>query len=311
AAGGDLGFFGHGMMVKPFDDAVFALKQGAISDLVKTDYGYHIIKLIDVKAARILSFDEARGSIESKLRQQKAADKFAELAEKFSNAVYEQSDTLKPAAELAGAKIEQSGWLVKGMPASTPWNAKVLQAVFSDDVVKNKRNTPAIEVAQNELVSARILEHKPASVRPMNEVQEAIRQKLQRQQAIELAIKQGKVALEQLQHGEKPTLNWAAAQTITRAQHGALDVALVRQIFRANGVSLPQYVGAETAQDGYVLVRVDAVKEGATPDEQKHARYAQQLRQLTGEEMFQAYLSDAKKKATIKINMPETVAVKP
>ena len=311
ANGGDLGVFGRGMMVKPFEDAVFALKQGEISGLVKSDFGYHIIRLIAIKPARVLPFDEVREAIVSKLRQQNAADKFAELAEKFSNTVYEQSDTLKPAAELVGAKVEQSGWLVKGAAAGEPWTAKMLQAVFSDEVVKSKRNTPATEVAQNTLVAARMLEHKPASVRPLGEVQDAIRQKLSRQQAVELAVKQGKATLEQLQRGDKPVLSWSAAQAVTRAQHGPLDAALVRQIFQANSAKLPQYVGAETAQDGYVLVRVDAVNEGEKADDVKRARYVQQLRQMAGEEMLRAYLADAKQQATIKLNLPETIAGKP
>jgi peptidyl-prolyl cis-trans isomerase D len=307
AKGGDLGFFGRGMMVKPFDDAAFALKVGEISGLVKSDFGYHIIKLIAVKPSRVLPFDEAREGIVNKLRQQKAADMFAEMAEKFSNAVYEQSDTLKPAADLVGAKIERSGWLIKGTAAGQPWTAKMFQAIFNDEVVKNKRNTAAIEVAANTLVAARILEYKPASVRALSEVQEVIRQKLLRQQALELAAKQGKSVLEQLQGGNNPALSWGAAQSVTRAQHGSLDIGLIRQIFQANAAKLPQFVGAEDAQNGYVLVRIDAVKEGAAIDDAKRARYAQQLRQLTGEEMSHAYQADAKQQATIKVNLPEAV----
>jgi peptidyl-prolyl cis-trans isomerase D len=307
AKGGDLGFFGRGMMVKPFDDAAFALKAGEISGLVKSDFGYHIIKLVAVKPSRVLPFDEAREGIVNKLRQQKAADMFAEMAEKFSNAVYEQSDTLKPAADLVGAKIERSGWLIKGTAAGEPWTAKMLQAIFNDEVVKNKRNTAAIEVAANTLVAARILEYKSASAHALSEVQEVIRQKLSRQQALELAAKQGKSMLEQLQGGNKPTISWGPAQSVTRAQHGSLDMGLVRQIFQANAAKLPQFVGAEVAQNGYVLVRIDAVKEGAAIDDAKRARYAQQLRQLTGEEMSHAYLVDAMQQATIKMKLPEAV----
>ena len=306
AKGGDLGFFGHGMMVRPFEDAAFALKAGEISGLVKSDFGYHIIKLVAVKPPRVLPFDEARESIVNKLRQQKAADKFAEMAEKFSNAVYEQSDTLKPAADLVGAKIERSAWLIKGAAVAEPWTAKMLQAIFNDEVVKSKRNTPAIEVAGNTLVAARILEYKPASVRALSEVQEIIKQKLLRQQALELAEKQGKSILVQLQSGNKPALSWGAAQNLTRAQHGSLDAGLVRQIFQANAAQLPQFVGAQDAQNGYILVRIDAVTEGAVIDDAKRARYTQQLRQLTGEEMSHAYLADAKRQATIKVNLPES-----
>lgn len=307
--GGSLGFFGRGMMLKPFEDAAFALKQGEISGLVKTDFGYHIIKLIAVKPAKLLPFDEARAGITDRLRQQRASDMFAELAEAFSNTVYEQSDTLKPAAELTGAKIEQSGWLVKGAAGDAPWTAKMLQAVFADETVKDKRNTAAIEVAANTLVAARILEHKPASVQAFDEARDTIRQKLLRQQAMELAARQGEALLEQLRRGDKNALKWAAPQSITRTQHGSLDKELVRKIFRANTDKLPQYIGAEMPQGGYQLVRIEAVKETGKPDEVKLASYAQKLRQLTGEEMFGAYLGDARQQASIKVKLPEPEAM--
>ena len=310
ANGGDLGFFGHGMMVKPFEDAAFALKVGEISGLVKSDFGYHIIKLLAVKQSRVLPFDEARESIANKMRQQKAADMFAEIADKFSNTVYEQSDTLKPAAELAGAKIEKSGWLTKGMAPGELWTAKMLQAIFNDEVVKNKRNTAAIEVATNTLVAARIVEYKPASVRAFSELQEAIRQKLLQQQATELAVKQGKAVLAQLQSGSKAELSWGAAQSVTREKHGSLDADLVRQIFQVNAAKLPQFVGAEAGQ-GYMLARIDEVKEGEPVSVEKRTRYMQKLRQLTGEEISRAYLSDAKQNASIKVNLPEEVKVQP
>ena len=311
ANGGDLGFVGRGVMVKPFEDAVFALKPGEISALVKSDFGYHIIKLIAVKPSRDLPFEEARGDILTKLRQQKSADKFAELAEKFSSTVYEQSDTLKPAADLIGARTEQSGWLVNGVGAGDLWTAKMLQAIFNDEVVKNKRNTAAIEVAPNTLVAARVLEHKPAAVRAFAEVQEVIRQKLLHQHALELAAVQGKAMLAQLQSGGKPKLNWGQVQTITRAQYGSLDPGLVKKIFQANPASLPQYVGIEAERQGYLMARIDAVKDGDQIGEEKRSRYAQQLRQLTGEEMFRAYLSDARQSASIKMNLSEDVPAQP
>jgi peptidyl-prolyl cis-trans isomerase D len=311
ANGGSLGFFGKGMMVKPFEDVAFMLKPGEVSDLVKSDFGYHIIKLLEIKPGRILPFAEASAGIINKLRQQKASDMFAELAEKFSNTVYEQSDTLKPAADLAGSKIEQSGWLVKGAAAAEPWTAKMLQAIFTDEVLKNKRNTAAIEVASNTLVAARTLEYKPAAVRALAEVQDAIRQKLLRAQAVELATKQGKSLLEQLQRGEKIDLSWTAAQEITRAKAGSLDKEVVRKVFQTPADKLPQYVGAETQPDGFILVRIDAVKESAKPDDAKRAAYAKQLRRLMGEELLRAYLADAKHQASIKVTLSKAAPVQP
>jgi peptidyl-prolyl cis-trans isomerase D len=308
--GGDLGVFGRGMMVKPFEDAVFALKPGEISALVKSDFGYHIIRLIAIKAANPTPFADVSAMVLGKLRQQKAADSFAELADKFSNTVYEQSDTLKPAATLAGVKVEQSEWLNKGLTTGDIWTAKMMQAVFSDDVIKNKRNTAAIEVASGTLVAARMLEHKPAAVRALSEVQESIKQKLLMKKALDMAVKQGTMLLGQLQQGSKPELEWSAAHEVVRNKPGALDAAIVRQIFQADGAKLPQYVGAESPQGGFVLVRIEAIKDGEKPVEDKRARYAQQLRQLTGEELFQAYLKDAKQNAKIKSKLPDTVTEK-
>jgi len=301
AKGGDLGFFGHGMMVKPFDDAAFSLKPGEVSGLVQSDFGFHIIKLLEVKAAKIPPLEEVKNSIAQKLKLQKAGDKFAELADKFSNTAYEQSDSLQPAAALAKTPVQQSGWLDKGKPAASPWTDKALQAVFSDDVLKNKRNSSAVEVAPDTLLAVRLLEYKQAGARPLAEVSETIKQKLLRQQASELAAKQGQAVLVQLQHGEKASLKWGKSQDITRAQRGGLDAELVRRVLQADVSKLPVYVGVASVQNGYVLARVDAVKETGPIDEIKRARYLQQLRQLSGEELLQAYMADARKNASVSV----------
>ena len=301
ANGGDLGMFGRGMMVKPFDDAVFQLKPGEISGLVQSDFGFHIIKLLAIKPAKVQTLDEVKGLIAQKLKAQKAGDKFAELAEKFSNAVYEQSDTLKPAAELVKMPLQQSAWLSKGQAETSPWTGKALQAVFSKEVLKEKRNSAAVEIAPNELLAVRLLEYKPASTRPLAEVSDAIRQKLLHQQALELASKQGKATLEQLQRGEKPNLVWKTGQAMTRAQFSGQGADLVRQVFQADAAKLPAYIGVESTQGGYLLVRVDEVKEAGAADEAKRAHYVQEMRKLSGDELLQAYVADARKHADISI----------
>ncbi|MDH4284519.1 MAG: SurA N-terminal domain-containing protein, partial [Gallionellaceae bacterium] len=259
--GGDLGMFERGTMVKPFEEAAFQLKPGEISGLVQSDFGFHIIKLTAVKPAKILPFEEAKGNIVQRLKLQKASDKFAELAEKFSNTVYEQSDTLKPAAELVKAPVQQSGWLKKGQEEASLWNSKTLQTVFSKDVIQEKRNSPAIEVAADTLLSVRVLEHKPAALRPLAEVSESIQQKLRRQQARELLLKQGATVLAQLQNNEKLSRDWKAVPAITRVKHAGIERELVRQIFQVESSKLPAYVGAENAQGNFVLARVESVKE--------------------------------------------------
>jgi peptidyl-prolyl cis-trans isomerase D len=298
ANGGDLGLFGRGAMVKPFEDSVFSLKVGEISDLILSDFGYHIIKLTSVKAAKTQPLSEVKGLISQRLKLQLAAEKFAELAEKFSEAAYTQSDTLKPAAELAKVSIQRGVWLSKGQPAAGLWTDKVLQAVFSEDALKSKRNTAAIEVAPNTLLAARVVEFKPASTRPLTEVSVSIRQKLEKIQVAELIVQQGNKMLEQLKRGEKVNVNWKVVPSISRGQHAGIAPELVQEIFRADTSKLPAYVGW-AGQSGYVFARIDAVKESASLDEGKRARIAQQIRQVTGEELLSAYMHDVKKKADI------------
>ncbi len=300
ANGGDLGLFSRGMMVKQFDDAVFKLSPGEISGLVQSDFGLHIIQLLAIKAAIIQPLNEVKSDVAQKLKLQKAHDKFAELAEKFSNMVYEQSDTLESAAELVKMPLQQSAWLSRGQAAPPPFSGKALQAVFSEDVVKNKRNSAAVEIAPDTLFAARLLEHKPASIRPLAEVSGGIRQKLLRQRAVELASAQGKAMLEQLQRGEKVGVQWKPAVTVTREKPAGLDNNnLTRLVFQANPGKLPAYVGVENAQGGYLLAQVQSVKDVAVIDDASRMPYLQKLRQLTGAELFQAYLADAKKHANI------------
>ena len=134
AAGGDLNFFGLGAMVKPFEDAAFAMKKGDISEVVETDFGYHIILLTDIKTPRQPSFEELRPSMEAELKQQQAQRKFAEVAESFANGVYEQSDSLNPVAEKLQLKVMTASGVTRTPAPGTTGplaNGKLLEALFS------------------------------------------------------------------------------------------------------------------------------------------------------------------------------------
>ncbi|MDD2701875.1 MAG: SurA N-terminal domain-containing protein [Sideroxydans sp.] len=299
ANGGDLGMFGRGMMVKPFDDAVFSMKVGQISDLVQTDFGYHIIKLTSIKPSKAQSLKDVSALIEQRLRAQQAADQFAELAERFNDTVYEQSDSLKPAAELVGAKVVTGQWLSKGQQPGEQWTAKVLEAVFSEDALKNNRNTAAIEIKPNTLLAAHVTTHQPASVRPYAEVASGIRKLLQHRAAMQAAEEQGKQVVAGLQAGEKEKLVWKTALKLSRSQRSDLDPALLKQVFLADTSKLPAYVGMSDAASGYVIARIDAVKDVESIDPAKRDRYMKQMRQVTGEALLSAYLADAKSGADI------------
>jgi peptidyl-prolyl cis-trans isomerase D len=301
--GGDLGFFARGAMAKPFEDAVFKMAPGEISEPVLSDFGYHIIKLVTVKPGKTRALQEVRSEITQELKKQKAGKKFAESAENFSNVVYEQGDSLKPAAQQLGLQVEQSAW-VSRMASDTPLlnSPKLLQAVFSGDVLKDKRNTEAIEVAPNVLVSARLLEYKPASVKPLADVAAVLSQRLQRQQAAVQAVKWGKDALAQLQQGKTPAaLNWSASQIVSRIKPAGLEPAALKEVFKLKGDKLPGYAGVENAQGGFTLVKVTRVIEPGTLDESRKQAYAQRFSNMLEQEYSAAYLTSLKSKTKIDI----------
>ncbi len=301
--GGDLGFFARGAMAKPFEDAAFKMAEGEIGEPVQSDFGYHIIKLVAVKPGKARTLPEVRSEIMLELKKQKAGKKFTENAENFSNLVYEQGDSLNPVAQQLGLKVEQSAWMSR-MASDTPMlnNAKLLQAAFSEEVLNNKRNTEAIEVAPNTLVAARLLEYKPASVKPLDEVATMLAQRLQRQQAAALAVKWGKDALAQLQQGKMPSgLNWSQPQLVSRSSPAGLDQTALKETFRLGADKLPGYVGVENAQGGFTLIKVSRIVEGGAMDEDKKRAYAQRFANLLEQEYAAVYLASLKQKIKVEI----------
>ena len=303
AKGGDLGFFGRGMMVKPFEDATFALKDGEISGIVESDFGFHIIKLTGIHAAKEKPFAEVRGEIEAELKKAAASRKFAEAAEAFSNIVYEQSDSLKPAAEKFSLTVKQSEWLGRqANPASGPLaNEKLLAALFSEDSVKNRRNTEAVEIGPNTLVAARIVDYKPATLQPFESVKVAIETMLKRQEAQAQARKDGEARLEALRKGEDK-LAWGAVKRVSRLDHGALPPAAVPTVFRMETAKLPAFAGVELPGSGYTLFRLNKVEAGEALDEARKQAMLSQLANLEMQEEVQSYLSALRSRYKVEIN---------
>ncbi|MGH8751909.1 MAG: SurA N-terminal domain-containing protein [Burkholderiales bacterium] len=301
AKGGDLGFFGHGAMVKPFDEAVFQMKPGEIAGPVETPFGYHVIKLTAVKP---VPFEQAQAQAEQDLKKQQAAKKFNEIAENFSNMVYEQADSLKPAAD-AFKLATQHAQLARdgdGAPALLS-GAKILQALFAQDTIKNKRNTEAVEVAPSTLVAAHVTEYKAASVKPLDQVKGDINRLLLQEKASELAKKDGAEKLTKLKEGKDVALTWGAPLMVTRQRAApGLDAAALSAVFKADAAKLPAYTGVELPQGGFALLKISRVEEAGQIDETKRKIFAGQLQQLLAQEELAAYLAGIRQKADVKIN---------
>lgn len=297
--GGDLGLFGPGAMVKPFEDAVFSMKPGTISELVETDFGYHIIKLTEIHGSG-QSFENAQGQIRAELMYQKALAKFSEQAENFSNMVYEQADSLEPVAKEFGLQVQSSGWLSRDDGAKFFKNDKLMNLVFSDEVLKDKRNTEAVEISPNNLISARVVEHKPAAARSFEEVKAGIEDFLKQEKAAKLAREQGEAALADLRAGKAVALNWTEPVTVDRRNPQSLTDLSVSTAFKADAAKLPAYNGVAD-RNGYLLTKVTSIKFAVESDEDQRAAKAQ-LQSALAAEYRHAYINALKQKSKVTIN---------
>ncbi|MFA5172029.1 MAG: peptidylprolyl isomerase, partial [Sulfuriferula sp.] len=304
AEGGDLGWFPRNAMVKPFADAVFTMKPNEIKGPVATDFGYHIIMLSGIKPAQTQPFEMVKSAIVSELQKQQAGKLFADAAERFSNQVYEQSTELASAAKAQNLPVLNSDWVTKigGANAGVLNSPKMMTALFSDDVLKNRRNSEAIEVAPNKLVSARLLEYKPATVQALAVVSDKIASLLVQQQTRSAAQKQGEQVLSQLRAGKEPaSIKWSAFQLISRVHAEDVPPKLVEPIFAADEKAMPSYVGGVDVEGNYQLVRVTRVLPGTTPDATKLLAMQTQLANIIAQQAFADYLASLTKSAKITI----------
>ena len=301
--GGDLGFFGRGIMVKSFEDRIFSMQLHEISDLVETDFGLHVIKLTDIKEEKRPSLEEVREQIENKLKIQMVGSIFGEIAEDFSNVVYEQGDSLQAAAEKFELMLQQSDWITRSsIEPSILANEKLLSAIFSDDTISNQRNTEAIEVKPDTFVSARIIEHKPATAQSLLVVREQIIEKLKQQMAEAKAVEEGQAKLARLQAGEDDVdVTWADAKQISYMQSQGLDHESLRAIFKAEADNLPIYIGTVNPKGGFNLIRINKVIEPESAEETKLNNFNKQLQQMITQEEMSSYLSVLRKQYEVKI----------
>jgi peptidyl-prolyl cis-trans isomerase D len=259
--GGDLDFFARGAMVKPFEDAAFSMKKGDLSAVVESDFGYHVIKLTDIKAPKQRSFEEMKPELEADLKKQQAQKKFSETAEAFTNGVYEQSDSLKPIAERLKLEVKSAANVARQPVAGARGvlaNPKFLNALFAPDAIEKKRNTEAVEVAPSQLASGRIVQYTPARTQPFVEVKDIVRQRWLARRGAEAARKEGAAKL----------AAWKAAPAsaalsesllVSREQTQKLPTQIVDAALRADANALPAFAGVDLGAQGYAIVKVGKV----------------------------------------------------
>jgi peptidyl-prolyl cis-trans isomerase D len=304
--GGDLGVVQKGVFVKPVEDAIYGLKEGEVSGLVRSEFGYHIIKITKVVPESQKSLEAAKPEITAELKKAKMSAKYTELAETFRNTVYEQSDSLKPAADKLGLTVQTAEGLTRtpnpalgASPVNTP---KFLEAIFAGDAVKNKRNTDAVEVAPGTLVAGRVVEFKPATKRPLADVEAAIRQRVTQEEAGKLARQAGEARLAAAK-ASGDAAGFGEAKAVTRTKQPPINETAAIAVLKADASKLPAYVGVDIPGVGYGVYRIGKVSQPAQPDVARRKQEADQIGRAVGNAETYGFVEALKHKAKAKINV--------
>ncbi|RYE40419.1 MAG: peptidyl-prolyl cis-trans isomerase [Hyphomicrobiales bacterium] len=311
ASGGDLGYIGRGAMVKPFEDAVFALKAGEISDVVETDYGYHVIMLADIKRPPQPTFESLRASLEVDLKQQQAQRKFAEVAEAFANGVYEQSDSLQSVADRLKLKIQKADGVTRTPAAGATGalaNPRFIEALFQPDSIEHKRNTEAVEIAASTMAAGRVIEYSAAQTLPFDAVRAQVKQLYINEKAAELARKEGETKLAAWKAATPASASTlSAAMVVSRDQPRNQPRQVLDAALHAPVDALPAWTGVDLGAQGYAVVKVTRVIERDPADQATALQQHQQYMQSWASAEALAYYDLLKQRLKVQIKAPRPV----
>ena len=301
--GGDLGSFGRGAMVKPFEDAAFSMKVNEVSNLVESEFGYHIIKVTEISGQNT-DYNSLKPQIKGDLMYQKAKDEFAKQSEVFSDLVYTQSGSLEPAAKAFGGQVQKSEWLNRETGAKFfKNNDKIMSLIFSNEVLKDRRNTEAVEISTDNMVSARVVDYKAAAPKSFDEVKSGIEALLKLEAASKLAIAKGEAALKDFRDGKAVTgIEWIPEVTVDRKNAQGLTDLAMNQVFKTNAAKLPAYSGLADSKQGFLLVKVINVDTSLLANDEAKKTAKAQLDAALASEYLAAYKQSLRDKAKVSVN---------
>ncbi len=310
-SGGDLGFFGRGVMDPAFESAAFELAVDEISPPVRSAFGYHLIQVTEVRGEAPPSFAELRDTLVEIYRRQQAEQIFFDRSETLANLAYEHPDSLDVAAETLGLRVQQSPWISRGDAESWPLaEPRVVEAAFAPEVLGEGLNSEILELADGRLLVLRLGERKPARQPDLAEVRDAVLSRYREQRASELARERGAALLERLVAGA--SLQELAAETGVepvavagmRRDDTARPLAIVRAAFRlpSPGGAAPSVTGVETGSGGYALVELNAVIPGEPEAAGDEARLREALSRVQGSAELAGVVSGVRGRATVEIN---------
>jgi len=278
--GGDLGFFARGAMVPEFEKTVFSMEVDDVSEPVHTQFGFHIIKLTEVRGAEIPPLDEVREELIAGLKQRGVSDLFYEQFEQLSDVSYENPDSLDAAADALGLEVQTSDWLTATGGAGIGEYPKVVAIAFSEDVLEAGHNSEPIEVGDNDAIVVRVEQRQAAQATPLDTVREQIVEELRQKLAVEQAQARGEELLQQLEQGvsmedldEQDYITSHKAEGVTRkaADHNPEVLQAVFRLSRPQeGASIDK--GFKLNNGDYAVVVLTGVNDADPASMQEAAR---------------------------------------
>lgn len=309
--GGDLGEIRRGVLPKELEDAVFALKSGEVSQPVRSSYGYHVVKLTAHTPEKRKPLAEVRKELVDIIRRRKGEEVFFDKTEKLRNLVYEQPDSLVPAAKALGLEIQKSDWFTQAGGAGIAANPKVVQAAFEPDVLSQTRNSDAIDISADTLVSIRVADRRPAGRKPLSEVRPQIELLLKQERAQQQSREIGEEILREARAGgslntisAKRGLKWQPPRMISRQETAGVDSRLVGHAFRSTRPEgdKPVFDLVDLDKRGYAVMALSRVRD---PSSKQSADLEKKIREMLearrGNEYFTSYRSGLRQNADIKI----------
>ncbi|MFQ3367957.1 MAG: peptidyl-prolyl cis-trans isomerase D [Methylophilaceae bacterium] len=298
--GGDLGFFSRGDMTKKFEDTVFSMSRNQISELIKTEFGFHIIMLTDIKGDEV-KFETVKNQIKGELIFNKAVAEYGENADNFGNIVYEQSENLQEAANKFSLKIEDSEWLSFEDAKKFFNNEAFAQAIFDKDAINEKRNIAAIEASPNNLVAARVVDFRPSASKSFEEVKSTITDFLVEAESQRLLISAGTQLIEDVKLKPK-MIDWIDQLSVDRIDRKGLSDPLINAIFKMDDNQLPSYTGLYDSRGEYIIVKLNKVATDKVDDKDSIDTFYNEYLAMIQEEVDSAFILDLKAKADIDFN---------
>lgn len=298
--GGDLGFAGPGVYDPEFEKSLYALKKDEVSAPVRSSFGWHLIKLLDVQAPEVPSFDSLKAKLEREVKAQQVEQRFVEAAKELEEASFEASDLAQPAQEL-GLQVQTSGAFGREGGEGVAANRQVVQAAFSPEVLEDGANSGAIELDPDTTLVLRVKEHKKPTLLPLEEVSAGIRDTLSRKKASEAAKAEGEALLAQLRDGGASGKDWKVVEAATRSQEG-VEPEVLQALFRMakpeDGKS--SFAGLTLNNGDYVVLRLDGVGQAkAELSAEEKTSYRRFLASRAGQQDFAAYREQLKESADI------------